>query len=145
MYYYTDANSPRKGDSYCGVRALVLATGIEWTEAERLLRHCCKNGKAGNGALSRGIYKEDYNACLEFLGYKWVAAPKFEGRKARAHDLPPGKHIASMAKHYCCVIDGDVYDTWDSSDKMVYGYWTKTHQSTDEETGGSPFAKEEAA
>ena len=125
MHYYDDANSPRKGNRYCGVRALVLATGVEWTEAEKLLRHFTKNGKAGNGSLSGGIFKEDYNACLESLGYKWVAAPKFDGRKARAHDLPAGKHIARMARHYVCVIDGDVYDTWDSSDKMVYGYWTK--------------------
>jgi hypothetical protein len=147
MYHYTDANSPRKGNNYCGVRALVLAEGMDWEKAEWLLRHYCKNGKAGNGALSKGIYKEDYNAALESLGYKWVAAPKFDGRKARAADLPPGKHIARMAGHYCCVIEGVVYDTWNSSNKMVYGYWTRDEslELTDEETGGNPFSDDHDA
>lgn len=143
MHVYSDANSPRSvNGGWCGVRALVLADDMDWDKAEWLLRHYCKKGKAGNGSLSKGIYKEDYNAALEFLGYKWVAAPKFEGRKARASDLPPGKHIARMAGHYCCVIDGNVHDTWDSSNKMVYGYWTKDKslELTDEETGGNPFS-----
>lgn len=119
MHYYNDGNTIRKGDSYCGVRALVIATGMGWKDAEKLLKGFVSN------PLSRGIYKEEYTAALASIGWHWIAAPKFEGRKARAHDLPAGTYIASQAKHYVCVIDGDCHDTFDSTEKMVYGYWAK--------------------
>ena len=109
---------------YCGVRALVIATGMGWKEAEKHLRQFTNRGKAGNGKLSNGIYKEDYDVALRALGFKWVAAPKFDGRKARAADLS-GTVIARQAGHYVCVIEGTVNDIWDCTEKMVYGYWSK--------------------
>jgi hypothetical protein len=125
MYVYHDGHTIRKSDRYCGVRALCIATGMDWAKAENLLKPFVQNGKQRNGSLSRGIWKEDYEACLNSIGWYWRTAPKFQGRKAKAADLPKGTHIARMAKHYVCVIDGVVYDTWDSSEKMVYGYWSK--------------------
>lgn len=119
MHIYNDANTTRKGNSYCGVRALALATGLDWLAAERTLKPFV------SVPLSRGILKEEYEACLNYLGWYWVPAPKFYGRKAKAHDLPKGIYIARQARHYVCVIDGDCYDTWDSTQKMVYGYWKK--------------------
>lgn len=125
MYIHNDGKTIRKGDGYCAVRALCIATGMDWLEAEDLLRPFVQNGKQQNGSLSRGVWREDYNACLYSIGWHWVSAPKFKGRKAKPCDLPKGVHVARMAKHYACVIDGVVHDAWDSSEKMVYGYWTK--------------------
>jgi hypothetical protein len=109
---------------YCGVRALVIATGMDWKDAESHLRQFTNRGKAGNGKLSNGIYKEDYHAALRAMGYEWRPSPKFDGRKARPSDLN-GTVIARQARHYVCVIDGTVNDIWDCSKKMVYGYWAK--------------------
>ena len=64
-------------------------------------------------------------SALEKLGWVWHSAPKLEGRKARFSDLPNGRVIARMARHYAAVINGELNDTWDSSNKMVYGYWAK--------------------
>jgi len=114
---------------YCGVRALVLAEGMGWKEAEKHLREFTKKGKAGSGKLSGGIFKKDYDAALRALGYEWVAAPKFAGRKAKARDLSgEGTLIARQANHFVCVEDGVVQDIWDCSEKMVYGYWKKDAQ-----------------
>ena len=125
MHSNQDGGQPRslKG-GWCGVRALVIATGMDWKDAEKHIKQYTKSGKAGNGALSRGIYKEDYDAALAALGFKWCSAPKFEGRKARASDLS-GTVIAQQARHYVAVIDGVTQDIWDCSHKMVYGYWQK--------------------
>ena len=120
MHIYNDANTIRKGNSYCGVRALSIATGLDWLATERTLKPFVSS------PLSTGILKKEYEACLNYLGWFWVQAPKFEGRKAKAHDLPKGIYIASQAKHFVCVVDGDCHDTWDSTQKMVYGYWAKT-------------------
>ena len=119
MHIYNDGNTIRKGDSYCGVRALVIATGMDWKAAEKLLKQFV------SAPLSRGILKTEYESCLNSIGWKWVSAPKLEGRKARANDLPAGTYIARQAGHYVCVIDGDCHDTFDSTEKMVYGYWAK--------------------
>jgi hypothetical protein len=119
MHIYNDGNTTRKGNRYCGVRALVIATGMEWTAAEKLLKQFVSM------PLSKGIYKDEYEACLNSIGWHWVPAPKLDGCKARAEDLPSGTYIARQARHYVCVIDGDCHDTFDSTRKMVYGYWAK--------------------
>ena len=40
--------------------------------------------------------------------------------------MPKGRLIVTGAKHYCAVIDGVLYDTWDSQEdgnRCVYGYY----------------------
>jgi hypothetical protein len=119
MHIFNDGNTTRKGNRYCGVRALAIATGMEWSKAERLLKQFVSM------PLSKGIYKDEYEACLNSIGWHWVSAPKFVGRKAYARDLPEGVYIARQSKHYVCVVNGDCHDTFDSTRKMVYGYWAK--------------------
>jgi hypothetical protein len=43
--------------------------------------------------------------------------------------MPTGTVIARQASHYVAVINGLAQDTWDCSQKMVYGYWAKKQQS----------------
>lgn len=122
---YNDAGQKRsRNGGYCGVRALVIATGMDWSDAEKHLKEYTARGKAGNRALSRGIFKEDYNDALKALGFVWCPAPRFNGRKARASDLG-GTVIARQARHFVAVIDGVTQDIWDCSGKMVYGYWKR--------------------
>lgn len=127
MYTYNDGGrvaAGMKSQNDCGIRAIAIATGMEYNEARKFIKAFAKVGKQGNGQISQGIWKEDMTAALESIGWVWVSAPKFEGRKARYSDIP-GRAILRMAKHYSTVIDGTLYDSWDSSHKMVYGYWTK--------------------
>lgn len=130
MYVFNDGGREAAGfkpSGDCGVRAIAVATGMDYAEVRKMMRKVCKQGKAGTGSLSNGIYKEDLNTALEAMGWYWCAAPKFQGRKARYSDIP-GKAIVRMAKHYAAVVDGALHDTWDSSDKMVYGYWAKKEE-----------------
>ena len=109
----------------CGIRAIAIATGLGYLEARKLLSHHSRIGKKGNGSIASGIYKEDLNAALESIGWSWRPAPKFDGRKAKYSDIP-GCAVLRMAKHFSVVVDGILFDTWDSSHKMVYGYWSKS-------------------
>ena len=120
------ADAGMRGKSDCGIRAVSIACQLPYKDAQKLLREYSRRGKMGNGTISRGVYKEDMDAALRSLGWEWKKAPRLEGRKARYHDLPQGRHIARMAKHYAAIIDGDLHDDWDSSHKMVYGYWSKS-------------------
>lgn len=127
-YIYNDGGCSAAGfktTTDCGIRALAIACELSYQDARKILKKAAKSGKMGNGQIAKGIYTEDFNSALESLGWKKVSAPKFTGRKARCDDLPKGRVIANMARHFAAVIDGRIHDTWDSSEKMVYNYWIK--------------------
>jgi len=119
------AASGRKGSAGdCVCRAIAIATGKPYDEVYRDLAQA--NKAAGGKASARnGLKRKVYEKYLNDLGWTWHAAPKFEGRKARHSDMPNGIVIVRMARHVACVIDGVVHDTWDSRQKMVYGYWAR--------------------
>jgi hypothetical protein len=39
--------------------------------------------------------------------------------------MPSGTVIARQSRHFVAVIGGQPQDIFDSSEKMVYGYWAK--------------------
>lgn len=128
MYKYSDGGRSKAGykgkSGDCGARAVSIATGMEYRDAIKLMKDFSEKGKLGSRAIANGVYKEDMDSALKSLGWEWVSAPKFNGRKARYSDIPETA-ILRMARHYAAVVDGVLLDSWDSSDKMVYGYWAK--------------------
>ena len=42
-----------------------------------------------------------------------------------AADNPNGVYILALSGHVVCVINGDIYDTWDSGNEIPIYYWTK--------------------
>lgn len=119
------AASGRKGSAGdCGVRAMAIALGMDYDACYKELAQANKDaGRAKS--MRRGIMKSDFQKVLARYGWVWHSAPKFDGRKARCSDMPKGAVIASQARHFVAVIDGQPHDTFDSSGKMVYGYWAK--------------------
>lgn len=111
----------------CVCRAIAIATGLDYKIVyDELAR---RNQLAGHKKSAQSkLLPRVYEPYLAELGFVWVKAPALLGRKARPADLPKGVFIAKQAKHVCCVKDGVVLDTFDSSLKMVYGYWAKTSQ-----------------
>lgn len=111
----------------CVVRSLSIATGLDYKEVEKLARYHARNGKAGNGSISQGMFNADVKNLLKYLGWELVSAPKFEGSKARPSDIARIESLAilNMAKHISVIKDGVLHDVWDCRDKMVYNYWKK--------------------
>jgi hypothetical protein len=124
----------------CGARAMAIALGMDYKTAYKELAQANKDKGFAKSARN-GIYKDIYSDVLAKHGWVWVSAPTFKvldgyknsegkvlfGRKARCSDMPTGTVIARQAGHYVAVIDGIPQDTWDCSQKMVYGYWTKNN------------------
>ena len=119
------AATGRKGSAGdCGVRAMSIALGLDYDACYKELAQANKdNGRAKS--VRSGIMKDVYSAVLKSYGWVWHSAPKLNGRKARCSDLLCGTVIARQARHFVAVIDGEPQDTFDSSEKMVYGYWSK--------------------
>lgn len=111
------------GDCVC--RALAIAESMDYKEAYDLLATASKAAGYPKSARN-GVYKKVYEKVFADLGWHWVSAPKFVGRKARYTDMPEkGRYILRMAKHLSAVVDGELHDSWNSGHKMVYGYWAK--------------------
>lgn len=108
----------------CAVRAMAIALNKDYKECyvELAEQHKLTTGKK---SAREGIYKNDFEIVIARYGWHWMKAPVIIGRKARCFDIP-GTIIARQARHYVAVIDGTVHDIFDSSDRMVYGYWSFT-------------------
>jgi hypothetical protein len=120
------AASGRKGSAGdCGVRAMSIALGLDYDACYKELAQANKdNGRAKS--VRSGIMKDVYSAVLKRYGWVWHSAPNLNGRKARCSDLLCGTVIARQRRHFVAVADGEPHDFFDSSEKMVYGYWAKS-------------------
>lgn len=112
----------RAGD--CVVRAICNAMDKDYKE---VYKEIATRNKVimGKKSVRHGTPKSVSREYLKEQGWVWCSAPKFKGRKARPADLPNGMVIAKQARHLVAVWNGIPLDTFDSSKKMVYGYWIK--------------------
>lgn len=122
----------------CGVRALAITTGKPYREVydrlfelqrEFLSNKRAKRYKKSDPSPRNGLWKEVANMYIEEIGGEWVPCMKI-GSGCKVHldpnELPKGKLVCRVSKHFCAVIDGVLYDTYDSSrdgKRCVYGYW----------------------
>jgi len=105
----------------CSVRAVSIVTGKPYQEIYDALRP--KKGYQG------GVKRSVLRAYLKSLGWTWVPT-MFIGQGCKVHlranELPKGKLICQVSKHFVAVIDGVVYDNHDctrNGSRCVYGYY----------------------
>jgi hypothetical protein len=130
----------KTGDCVC--RAIAIATELPYREVYDLINQFGKTerpnkkrrGNSYNGHRSSartGVYKETCRKVMAHLGWRWIPTMQIgQGCKVHLRDdeLPKGRLVVAIAKHYCAVIDGVLYDSWDSQEdgnRCVYGYYVK--------------------
>lgn len=113
----------------CGVRAVAIATGQDYRAVYTDLARLNK-ARTGKRSARNGLHREVVHQYLTDLGWRWVATMKF-GKGCTTHltadELPAGRIITRLSKHYAAMIDGVVHDAFDSTrdgTRCVYGYWT---------------------
>jgi hypothetical protein len=113
----------RKGQTNdCAVRAMAIALSRDYDACYKELAQANKdNGRSKS--VRHGVMKDVFSAVLKRYGWVWNPAPKFDGRKARCSDMPDGIVIARQSHHFVAVSWRTANDTFDSTEKMVYGYW----------------------
>lgn len=119
----------------CGVRAIAIATGLEYAEAYALCREAIRTCKLRVRAKFRsqspreGMYRKEMEWAFEQLGWEWIGVMKIGSgcvMRACVDELPVGRLVLRLSRHYAASIDGIVYDTYDSTrdgTRCVYGYW----------------------
>jgi hypothetical protein len=137
--YAAGFSQAARGDCLC--RTIAIISDLPYNEVYSLIDEFgCKDrvtvwrqARYPSGAKStaeKGVYKATAGRVLRHLGF--VHTPTMGiGTGCRVHmreeELPPGRLVVSLSRHYTAVIDGVVYDTHDctrSGNRCVYGYWT---------------------
>ena len=125
----------------CVARAIAIASGLPYTEVYNALAQGTGNQPAGKrgkrpATANQGItvgrkWFKDYMASI---GFVWTPTMGI-GTGCKVHladgELPMGRLVVSVSKHYTSVIDGVVNDTWNpqrATGRCVYGYWKKADQ-----------------
>jgi hypothetical protein len=140
-YNYNDGGRSQagfKGDAGdCLVRAIAIATDTPYQKIYDLVnsygkkerpKKSWRNIKRKSSART-GVYKDTARKIFADLGWVWVPTMTIgSGCKVhlKAEELPSGKIVCNVSKHYTAVVDGIINDTFDCSrggERCVYGYW----------------------
>lgn len=119
----------------CGCRAIAIATGRPYREVYDAINLKVKNARKGSrksrSSARNGVFRELVTELLAEWGWEWVPTMQV-GKGCQVHlredELPNGPIICRVSKHFTCVKDGTIYDTYDCSrggTRCVYGYWIK--------------------
>lgn len=121
----------------CVARAIAIASGrpyrevyddLAGIEARYAGRAAKKKRSARNGIHTTGAA---FRAYMASIGWSWTPTMGI-GTGCRVHlasgELPAGRLVVAVSRHYTAVIDGVVHDTHDPSrggTRCVYGYWSR--------------------
>ena len=107
----------------CAQRAIAAALDVDWDAASDLIYEM---------ARSMGTTTDDDNAwgaVLRRHGFKRYiipnTCPDCYTIADFCRDHPRGVYTLKMPEHVATVIDGRVWDTWDSSNEIPIYYWTE--------------------
>lgn len=119
--YNPNPTGRRVGD--CAVRAVAKALGIDWKESYALLTAA---GFALNDMPSSDAV---WGSVLKKNGFVRQAIPNScpdcYTAEDFAKDNPQGTYILGFGGHTACIVDGNLYDSFDSSKEIPIFVWFK--------------------
>lgn len=116
--YNANPIAARVGD--CTIRAISKATEQDW---ESTYMDICVEGLFLHDMPSSNATWGTY---LHRLGWRRYIAPTTNCTiREFCEDHPKGRYILALSGHVVACIDGNIFDTWDSSDEIVIYYWQK--------------------
>lgn len=119
----------------CVTRAIAIATGFPYREVYDRLNDEAKRERPRNlkrRSNSRlGVHRRTFGRYLNELGFGWTPLMGI-GTGCKHHlaigEVPMhGRHIMSLSRHVCAVVNGVVLDTSDpghDGTRCIYGYWS---------------------
>lgn len=124
MWRYYNPNPLGRSVGDCAVRAVAAALGVDWEAAYSML--------ASNGYLMGDLPQANsvIAATLRRNGfYKAVipdTCPDCYTAEMFCEDHPEGVYVLGFGTHVATVIDGELWDSWDSSQEIpIYYFYRK--------------------
>ena len=128
-FVYYQPNRKDLKDQYgdCTIRALSKALNVTWLEAFDLTIPICREAQVTNIFSAPAKIR---CPLMEKLGFQYTGISNRRGSKRPtviefAKEHPTGTYICNVANHEVAVVDGKYYDTWDSGDCSLYGYFER--------------------
>jgi len=123
MYVYYNPNPHRMNVGDCAIRAVAKATDQTWLQAYMALYVC--GMQLGDLANSDAVW----TAYLKTKGFRKGiipdTCPDCYTVADFAEDNPVGTFVLGTGTHAVCVIDGDIYDSWNSENAIPIFYMWK--------------------
>lgn len=121
MWIKYNPNPTGRSVGDCAVRAISKALNIDWEEAYILIT---SNGfNMGDMPSSDSVW----GSVLREKGFYRKAipntCPNCYTAKDFCHDNPTGTFVLGFGGHVATVVDGDLYDSWDSSREIPIYVW----------------------
>ena len=129
MFFLYNPNPAQSGAGDCAVRAVAKVLGTTWEDAYIKL--------AVNGFLMGDMPNSDYviGSVLRENGFKRGAVPNTcpdcYTIADFAADNPIGTFVVKSENHVTAVVDGTIYDAWDSSRRIPMYFWEKQNERTE--------------
>jgi len=124
--YWTYFNPHPQGKRVndCVKRAFVAATGKSYHEIKLEVNRIKKitKEKDFNSKKNYKYYVEKILKGVKISFPARLGEPRMTGKKF-VKLYSKGIYILNLAHHLVTVVDGQILDTWDSSDKCVYNCW----------------------
>lgn len=115
--YNPNPFASRAGD--CVVRAVARATDKNWIET--YIDLCIEGLLMGEMPSSNAVWGK----YLRDHGFKQYIIPEYQDLKSFLSDHNSGTYVIGTGKHAVCCIDGNHFDSWDSSDEIPIYFWKK--------------------
>lgn len=123
MFIYTNPNPTDKKTGDCVIRAIAIATHSTW---EKAYIDLCKEGLLMADLPNSNAV---WSAYLKKLGFKKEilpnSCPDCYTVRDFAEDNPYGIYVLCSGSHTVTIMDGNIYDAWDSSNEIVSFYFYK--------------------
>ena len=115
MYKYMNANPKGNDIEDCTIRAISVAEGISWDEAYEEL---------SDSARKLRLMISSVEAIEKYLDKRYRRVPirvETVGEFIETH--PFGVYLITMEGHITVLKNGINYDTFDSSDRLIWNAW----------------------
>ena len=107
----------------CAVRAIALALGVDWEDAYIML------ADAGLQMCDVMTANSVIDAVLRRNGFykELIPATRHDDYTAEdfCRDNPVGTYVLGFGTHVACVINGDLYDSWNISQEIPQYVWMR--------------------
>ena len=115
MYKYMNMNPKGKNIEDCAIRAISVAEGVSWDEAYDEL---------SESARDMGLMLNSVEAIEEYLDQRYRRIPFRTETVGEFIDTHPfGIYLITMGGHITVLKDGINYDTFDSSERIMWSAW----------------------
>ncbi len=121
MWVKYNPNPSGRNVGDCAVRAIAKALNIDWEKAYAMI---AKNGYYMNDMPSSDSV---WGSVLRKNGFYRMAIPNHCPDCYTADDFcqshPKGVYVLGFGGHVATVVNGDIYDSWDSSNEIPVYVW----------------------